>query len=161
MAAQLVLTAWAIGLAYEDWRRRRLPNALLLAGVCLGLVHWVAHGVMPLGVSIAQGALAATTGLVALLPLYAAGWMGAGDVKFCAVIGWLAGLRGLLAVFLLGSAVAGGLALMLCVPMCRHFMSTRGLDERLKQRIPFGVGLAAALIGLTMGWIDPGTFDLW
>lgn len=161
MAAQLALTAWAFGLAYEDWRRRRLSNALLLAGIALGLVHWAVYETMPLGNSVSQGAQAAAIALLALLPLYAAGWMGAGDVKFCAVIGWLAGLRGLLAVFLVGSVVAGGLALLLCIPACRRFMSTRGLDESLKKRIPFGTGLAIALVALMAGWIDSGIFDIW
>lgn len=161
MVAQLALTAWALGLAYEDWRRRRLPNVLLLTGIALGLVHCAVYGTMPLGNSVSQGAMAAAVGFLALLPLYAAGWMGAGDIKFCAVIGWLAGLRGLLAVFLVGSIVAGGLALILCIPACQQFMSVQGLDMHLKKRIPFGAGLAAALIGLTVGWIDPGAFDLW
>lgn len=160
MAAQLALTVWAIGLAYEDWRRRRLPNVLLLAGLLLGVVHWIAYGTLFLGNSISQGVLAAVVGLLSLLPLYAAGWMGAGDVKFCAVIGWLAGLQILLMVFLIGSILAGSLVLVLQVPSCRRFMSGSGLDARLKARIPFGACLAVALIAFGAGWIDPGIFHL-
>lgn len=161
MVTQLALFAWATGLAYEDWRWRRLPNVLLLAGVCLGLVHWAAYGAMPSGVPIWHGVLAAAAGLAALLPLYAAGWMGAGDVKFCAVIGWLSGLKTLLVVFLLGSIVAGAFALMLLVPGCRNYMSSRQIEERLRGRIPFGTGLALVLIALTAQWIDPETFNFW
>lgn len=161
MAAQLALTAWAFGLAYEDWRQRRLSNALLLAGIVLGLAHWAAYGRMPLGNSISQGALAAAIALLALLPLYAAGWMGAGGVKFCAVIGWLAGWRAMLAVFLFGSIVAGVFALMLRIPACRRLMCGSGLEGRLKKRIPFGSGLAIALVVLMAGWVDPGIFDIW
>lgn len=161
MAAQLALTAWALGLAYEDWRWRRLPNTLLLAGIILGLAHWAAYGAMPLGVSLLEGSVAAAVGLLALLPFYRAGWMGAGDVKFCAVIGLLAGLRILLGVFLIGSIVAGVFALFMLIPGSQQFASGPELEVRLRNRIPFGVGLSAALIALATGWIDPAIFHFW
>lgn len=161
MVTQLSLIAWASALAYEDWRRRRIPNVLLLAGIFLGLVHWAAYGAMPLGAQLWQGALAAGLGLAALLPFYAAGWMGAGDVKFCAVIGWLCGLHALLAVFLLASVVSGCFALLLLVPNCQCLMSGAGVEARLRERVPFGTGLAVALVALAAGWVDPAKFHFW
>lgn len=161
MVAQLAVIVWAGGLAYEDWRWRRLPNSLLAAGAVLGLVHWIAYGAMPLGAAMSDGASAAALGLVALLPFYGAGWMGAGDVKLGAVIGWLGGLQVLLTVFLVACVVAGGLAVALLIPGCRRFMCDSTLDRRLAARVPFGVGLALALMALALGGIGSGTIRFW
>ncbi|MDD5329944.1 MAG: A24 family peptidase [Sulfuricella sp.] len=161
MIAQLAVIVWAGGLAYEDWRWRRLPNVLLAAGVVLGLVHWAAYGAMPFGATISDGAVAAVLGLAALLPFYRAGWMGAGDVKLSAVIGWLGGLQILLAVFLVACMVAGGLAIMLLSPACRRFMGDHGLDRRLGARVPFGVGLAGAVMVLAAVGVTPGALRFW
>lgn len=160
MFGQWILIAWAGGLAYEDWRWRRISNVLLAGGLILGLAHWQAYDSMPMGIPLFQGALAAVLGLALTLPFYLAGWMGAGDVKLCAVIGWLGGMQVLLATCLVGCMAGGLLAVMLRVPGCLRLMSSRRLDPRLRERVPFGVGLAIALIGLASGWIDLALFQL-
>lgn len=159
MVAQLVLIVWAGRLAYEDWRRRRISNVLLAAGVVLGLVHWIAYGAMPFGAAISEAGFAAALGLVALFPFYLAGWMGAGDVKLSAVIGWLGGMQVLLVVFVAACIVAGGLAGMLVIPWGRRFMGGHDLDRRLGARVPFGVGLAVALMVLAAGKLCPGAIS--
>lgn len=150
----LALGIWAGGLVYEDWRWRRLPNALLLCGFLLGAVHWLAFGLMPFGCALTEGLLAALFGLALFLPFYAAGWMGAGDVKLLAVIGWLGGLNVLFVVILFGSVLAGVLAVLLLSPVCRDYMSSRQIESRLRGRIPLGAGLAVVVIGLVLGWFD-------
>lgn len=157
----LVLSIWAGGLAYEDWRWRRLPNVLLLCGVLLGAMHWLAFGLMPFGCVLTDALLAGLLGLVLFLPFYATGWMGAGDVKLISVIGWLGGLKVLFVVIVYGSVLAGMLAALLLSPVCRDYMSGRQIDSRLRARIPFGAGLAVVVIGLVLGWLDAEAVLSW
>ncbi len=116
--ATLVLTAVVC-----DLRARRIPNALVVAGVALGLLF---QTVAPLGDGLfghpagalgwAPALLGGLLGLGLFLPLYALRAMGAGDVKLLAMVGvWLgapsvanAALWTLLAGGVLSLAVALG-----------------------------------------------------
>lgn len=73
--------------AYIDGKELRVPNWITFPMVLSGLIYstWVG-GLEGLG----AGLLGMTVGLLTLLPLYAVGGMGAGDVKLMAGIGaWL------------------------------------------------------------------------
>ncbi|WP_417848935.1 A24 family peptidase [Thalassoglobus sp.] len=73
--------------AYIDGKELRVPNWITFPMVLSGLVYstWVG-GLQGLG----DGLWGMTVGLLTLLPLYAVGGMGAGDVKLMAGIGaWL------------------------------------------------------------------------
>ena len=84
-----------------DLRSRRIPNLLLLPALSLALMlHAIDAGVAGLGT--ATGGLA--VGLAMLMPLYAIGGMGAGDVKLLGVIGSFLGPWG---------AVVAGMATMI------------------------------------------------
>lgn len=95
-----------------DLRQRRIPNGLVLAGLAAGLaVHlWGGGG---------WGLLNALGGSLLLLgltfPLFALGWLGAGDVKLLTAVGafvtWHYALAVLLAVALAGGVV-GSLAMI-------------------------------------------------
>ncbi|RRU05297.1 A24 family peptidase [Stenotrophomonas sp. 278] len=103
----------SLRIAISDLYARRVPNAWLLAGAggaALGLLGMQLAG-RPAEVS--DHLLGAAAGLVALLPFHLIGWMGAGDVKYFAVLGLLLGLHALLPVWLGASALAG--AHVLCV----------------------------------------------
>lgn len=99
-ALALLLAILAIG---HDLYARRIPNTVLL-GILVVAVAWqgiVLAGWMPASVpGLANGSLALVLALAAMLPFYALGWMGAGDVKMMAVLGFLLGWKGLLAVWL-------------------------------------------------------------
>lgn len=103
----------ASGLAtLTDLRRFRVSNALTLPLLLTGLIyHALIEGWPGLGQSLAGAGF----GLAALMLPYAAGGMGAGDVKFLSAVGAWLGLPMTYHV-LIASAIAGGLyALILTI----------------------------------------------
>lgn len=98
-----------------DLRSRRVPNWLVAVGVVLAIGLVKSGGVMALAYDWQDVWLGAAIAFASFLPLYALGWMGAGDVKFFAVAGMLAGWHGLVAVWLVASLLSGlhGLAILL------------------------------------------------
>jgi len=102
-----------------DIRSRRIPNRLVGLGMAAGLtLHaTVTPGAglfnMPfggLGLLLALGGLA--LGLLLLLPMYALGALGAGDVKLMAMIGAFLGPQEMLGVTLFSLVAGGALALL-------------------------------------------------
>jgi prepilin peptidase CpaA len=93
---------------YTDVAARRIGNRLNLAIVGIGIAVQIAlAGMAGLWVSLAGVA----TGLAILLPLYALGTMGAGDVKFLAAIGAWTGAMGCLYALVIGGLAAGAYGL--------------------------------------------------
>ncbi|BAQ76419.1 Flp prepilin peptidase A, FppA family [Pseudomonas sp. Os17] len=94
-----------------DLRRHRIPNVLILLGVCLGLVGQAySEGLTGLG----HGLLGLLIGFAVFLPMYVFGGMAAGDVKLMAMVGTFLTPQGALwAAFF--SLIAGGLCGVLIV----------------------------------------------
>lgn len=112
-ALTLILSAVVFA---ADGYARRVPNIVVLAGLVLGAGLLLWHAWYPEGsavVSARAGLLGLLAGLVGLLPFYAFGWMGAGDVKFFAVLGLLLGWQALLPVWIVGSLLAGAHAALI------------------------------------------------
>lgn len=116
----LPLLALLLGVqvAIHDLYARRVSNRglLLAAGVALAALAWqwlMAGRGFP-GTHLLGFAL----GLLSLLPFYAIGWMGAGDVKYFAVLGLLLGAAPLLPVWIIASLLAGAHAM--CVIVARR-----------------------------------------
>lgn len=91
----LVLTNWHVKLvclvlivaAYIDGKELRVPNWITFPMVLTGLVYSLCVGGFG---GLGAGLLGMAVGLLCLLPLYAVGGMGAGDVKLMAGVGaWL------------------------------------------------------------------------
>ncbi len=100
-AVVLVLFVLLAAAVTTDLKSHRIPNLLLLPALSLALMlHMKSGGVD--GLITATGGL--TLGLAMLLPLYAIGGMGAGDVKLLGVVGSFLGPWG---------AVVAGLATMM------------------------------------------------
>lgn len=101
----LVLLAAA---AVCDWRTYRIPNLLTGAGLVFALAYNTAvPPAMHAGWTWAPAGM--LLGFGALLPMYAIGVMGAGDVKLMAMVGAFLGLQGT-AYALFFTVLAGGIA---------------------------------------------------
>jgi prepilin peptidase CpaA len=110
-----VLVLLLLAAAAIDLRSMRIPNWLTMSGAALGLVLAAAVPWQALGpVWAVDGVLWSLAGLavalLVLLPFYAFGLMGAGDVKLMAMVGSFLGfpqvLPAILAAFIAGGAVA-------------------------------------------------------
>ena len=97
---------WLLFIAVYDFRQRRVPNWLVLAGASLALAA-LALGAGPVEHDWTAALLGAGLGFGFLLLFYAFGVMGAGDVKFAGALGLWVGLSALLPVWLIASLLAG------------------------------------------------------
>ena len=114
LAALMILLGMQV--AASDLYARRVSNRVLLSAmVVMAVLHvcgWLFWG-RGLPVVFLAGLV---LGLISLLPFYAVGWMGAGDVKYFAVIGFALGWQALPPVWLIGSLLAGSHALCVLAP---------------------------------------------
>ena len=117
-AAFAAVAAGVLVASIVDIRSRRIPNWLTatMAGVGIGLAAAGASGVS-LGASVAGFAL----GLALMMPGYALGATGAGDVKLMAAVGAIVGPALVVSAFLF-TAVAGGV-LAVAIAMRRRRLS--------------------------------------
>ncbi|WNH47190.1 A24 family peptidase [Stenotrophomonas aracearum] len=143
----------SVRIAISDLYARRVPNTWL-AATALAALAWLlgtrlAGTPLPLLPHVAGAAL----GLAALLPFYAIGWMGAGDVKYFAVLGLMLGMGALWPLWLLGSLLAAAHAVALLLG--RRFGGTLPLRLQLLRdragqhwkRHPLARGMQAARQG--------------
>lgn len=120
----------ALVIAY-DFRQRRVPNWLVLAGLALAAVALIT-GMHPAGQPWPEALAAGALAFSVMLVFYAFGLMGAGDVKFAGALGLWIGLQGLLPVWIASSLLA-----------CLH-----GLLWYALNRWPVWPRLSAALSGV-------------
>ncbi|WP_084515429.1 prepilin peptidase [Burkholderia sp. WSM2230] len=97
---------WCACIAISDCRSRHISNALVVIGLIAAFLCAL-FDICPFGVSAAQAAAGAAVGLVALLPFFALGVMGAADVKVFAVLGAWCGMHALPGLWAVASVVAG------------------------------------------------------
>ncbi|KQV46044.1 MULTISPECIES: prepilin peptidase [unclassified Duganella] len=140
------LLAWAVA---SDVRSRRIPNQLVVLGLLAGLAlqSTVTPGAglfsEPFGaLGLLKAAAGMVLGLVLLLPMYALGAMGAGDVKLMAMLGTFLGPLDILGAGL-ASVLAGGM-LALLVALCQG--SLRKVSGNVKEMV-----LGSVLRGMTGG----------
>lgn len=105
MRPDSVLLIWLALIAVHDFRRRIVPNWLVLAGAVAALAQ-LALGFKPVGIGWSEALLGFAAGFGVLLLFYAAGVMGAGDVKFAGVLGLWIGPAALVPVWIGGSLLA-------------------------------------------------------
>lgn len=109
--AHALALAVVVASAVYDWRSRKIPNAITLPAIALGLgLYGLAGGVD--GLAFSGKGLALGAGLF-FIP-YFLGGMGAGDVKLMGAVGALLGWRlGVAALFY--TALAGGLVAIVAI----------------------------------------------
>ncbi|WP_295575686.1 prepilin peptidase [uncultured Stenotrophomonas sp.] len=120
-------------IAISDLYARRVPNAWLLAACALAVPLLIAGQVTTPRLPWLSHVGAAALGLVALLPFYAVRWMGAGDVKFFAVLGLLLGMQALLPVWVVASLAAGLHALVVLMSRRLGSMLPLGLQVQVSR----------------------------
>jgi prepilin peptidase CpaA len=103
---------WALAIVLFDCFQRRVPNALVFAGLLLACLL-AALGCSPFHASIATALLGVAAGLFALLPFFMIGVMGGADVKVFAALGAWCGVHALPQLWVAASLAAGVHALFL------------------------------------------------
>ncbi|MCH2200686.1 MAG: A24 family peptidase [Fuerstiella sp.] len=104
VSAILILAAWI------DGKELKVPNWITFPMVLSGLVYSTCTGGWG---GMGAGLAGMATGLACLLPLYAVGGMGAGDVKLMAGIGAWLGWQITLAAFVVSVVVGAVMAVLM------------------------------------------------
>lgn len=97
---------WLIAVAVYDFRERRVPNWLVLAGIVLALAAQALSS-NPFGSSWQSSFLGGAIGFGFLMFFYVTGLMGAGDVKFTGALGLWVGFSALVPIWIIASLMAG------------------------------------------------------
>lgn len=152
----VLLAGWALACGWTDLRWRRLPNSLTLGAHLPALLLLVFAEQGALGASPQSCLLAWLTALLLTLPAYLVNWLGAGDVKFLAAIGLLAGLPALLFSYAIAGLLVAGAVLLwkmaerwqpsLSLVMARFNLALSPLPEMKGRMLPFGSLLAVGLL---------------
>ncbi|WPH19792.1 A24 family peptidase [Variovorax paradoxus] len=160
--AESSLLVWLLFVAVYDFRKRRVPNWLVLGGAALALAA-LAVDRQPFGLSWTAAFLGAAIGFGFLLLFYVLGLMGAGDVKFAGALGLWVGLPGLAPIWIAASLLAGAHGVLWLIlkrravfpkvavllrgrPQAPNDIASSGISARF---IPYAAYLAMA----TAAWI--------
>ncbi|HHA2897525.1 TPA: prepilin peptidase [Stenotrophomonas maltophilia] len=120
-------------IAISDLYARRVPNAWLLSASIIAIALIIAGQFSTPRQPWPAHAAGAALGLVALLPFYAIRWMGAGDVKFFAVLGLMLGWKALLPIWIVASLAAGLHAAVIIVGRRLGVMLPTGLQMHVNR----------------------------
>lgn len=125
---QIMIIALCVSIIVSDLYAHRVRNAWLLSVFLLG-AGWMGWEWLQSAGSLSPwSALAGLlVGLVVLLPFYAFGLMGAGDVKFFATLGFLLGSKALLPIWIIGSLLGGVHAVLVLLSRYAERHSTGGM----------------------------------
>jgi len=167
-----LLLSVAIVAAVFDWRFRKIPNWLSLAGLIAGFCAQIyLKGV--------GGLVAASEGfglaLLVYFPLYLLRGMGAGDVKLMAALGSIAGPLGWFVLFLVTAVLGGVVGVLLSLVYGRLYSTLWNVGQIVKElllfrapyknqpqvdlhhpgalRTPHGVIIAVTAVGLALARI--------
>ena len=170
LTRQLCLLALAVICVYTDLARRKIYNAVTVAGLALGLVlAYLLDASTPGYPNISGAVVAMLLGGGLLFLAYLAGGLGAGDVKLMAAVGALCGRWGfvLLAMMytaLVGAAIAAGILIWKgqllrgLKDSARAMFTFRGRKRQEGEKVltvPYGLAIG---VGTIWAWIE--TFAL-
>jgi prepilin peptidase CpaA len=155
----LLMVPFCTLIAISDVSTRRVPNAWLLSALAVGAVLWCVDWMTGRTGAPWQPLVGFFSGLLVLLPFYAIRWMGAGDVKLFATLGFLLGAKALLPIWIIASLLAGTYVIYRVLSNYRLRHATQGMldadvireitAERTRRGTPYAAFLSAgALITL-------------
>ena len=131
--------------AVYDLRERRIPNRLVAACGIAGLLAGVARAG---GAGLADSGIAMMLATATLFPLFALGWIGAGDAKLAGAFGgWLG--AALLPYFLAATLVAGGIlsAIVIAIDLVlRRRKPARDARGSHFGEVPYGLAVGVGAI---------------
>jgi prepilin peptidase CpaA len=104
MTATIAL--WLVTAIVFDFRKRKVPNALVIGGLALTLAA-LAFDLNTFASGNSDALIGGATAFLVLLIFYSLGAVGAGDVKFAAVVGLWMGFHSLLILWIVASILAG------------------------------------------------------
>lgn len=144
--------AWA---AWSDLAAHRIPNGGLTAFLALFVVF--APFLVGGWPELAVDALAALGLLAAGILLFAAGWIGAGDVKFAAIVALWLGAEQVPAFLVMTSLSGAALALVLLAFRCTG-KAGGGAGALARLPVPYGIAISAgALMAVSQtAWFAAG-----
>jgi prepilin peptidase CpaA len=136
------LSVWAGWVAWVDWRQQRVPNVALVLVLVPALLCllWNRHGLLQLSIADSLFGLLVAGGV--LLPGYAMGRMGAGDVKFSALLGLVLGSTAALKMLLVFGVVLG---LLSALALWRFHRQPQSLKRRIAAAPALAVGFMSQL----------------
>lgn len=129
-----LFVALLLGAAYSDLRTRRIPNAMTLPGLLLGL----GCALLPTGITLPAAALGIVAALIFSLPLFALGALGGGDGKLLMVVGAFMGPQGFFSAILLTILAGGLLAIYVASKLGRLGETFRNLGALVLYFLTFG-----------------------
>ncbi|WP_313178200.1 prepilin peptidase [Stenotrophomonas sp.] len=174
----LLAMGLSLRIAISDLYARRVPNAWLVGACALALPLIVAGQFSGPHLPWWGHLLGAALGLASLLPFYALGWMGAGDVKFFAVLGLMLGWNALLPIWIAASLVAGLHAVLVistrrvmpwvsprlqlhCARWSAHWQARPAIQHmHLARQGRQGIPYAAYLAFAAIGWVAASTLGV-
>ncbi len=116
MVPWMVAGVMVVAAAIDGWKLK-VPNWLTFPFALAG----VAYAALPGGLTLTESLLGLVLGLALLLPLYAIGGMGAGDVKLLAGMGAWVGPAITFGSFLATAVVGGAIALAMMLASGKFF----------------------------------------
>ena len=164
LARHLCLLLLAVVCVYTDLAKDRLYNAVTLTGVAAGLALALAFDAGSPGYAhVVQAVLSAALGGGILFLVYLARGLGAGDVKFMAAVGALAGQWRFTLIALVYTALVGAVIALGILLWRRRLL--QGLRDGLKTLVtfrapkdaparltlPYGVAIG---IGTIWAWLE-------
>lgn len=166
MGVNEVALGLTLGIAViTDWREHKIYNKLLVPAFLIALLlHMFQGGISGLTSSLIGAAL----GFILLLLPYFMGGIGAGDVKFLAVIGAFGGATFVLTSFLYGAVIGGLISIFLLARRkalgntLKHFLLfvptlkkpqnlSDTMNDASQEKFPYGIAIAlGTLIALVL-----------
>jgi prepilin peptidase CpaA len=130
----LLVASLCVSIAISDLYARRVPNSWLLIALGLGSLLFCTEWALGHSEPPWPALTGLTTGLMVLLPFYIIHWMGAGDVKLFATLGFLLGSKALLPIWIIASILAGAhsIYVLLSNYRLRHVMQGALQDDAIR-----------------------------